>query len=340
MDNRIFFTYKVEDRSYVSFIKREIHNIVIQAGFSSMRAGEVDIIVSELTSNLIKYANGGELIYRLSEEGDNKTFEIFCMDDGPGTNDITKMMRDGASSANTLGHGLGAIKRLSDFFQIYSKEDWGTVAYAKVHMHPVTPKIQRGSGELKIQAIQLPLPGEKVCGDGYWIKKNGAETHIFLGDGLGHGPLAYEAVQTAIAAFKECQESDPVDILRFIHQNVKKTRGLVGTVAILNSKKNEWNICGIGNITTRLYQGLESKNCISHNGIIGMNIPNTIDSYRVPADTYPGIIMYSDGIRNRWNPAKFPFILNYDSSIIASVIFKDNARRTDDMTILTGKVTH
>ena len=40
------------------------------------------------------------------------------------------MMKDGSSSTNTLGHGLGAINRLSDFFQIYSMRDWGTVSYS------------------------------------------------------------------------------------------------------------------------------------------------------------------------------------------------------------------
>ena len=125
MDNTLYSTYSVEDRSYLAFIKREIHNLVVHAGFSSMRAGEVDIIVSELTSNLIKHAGSGELTYRLFKENDKLAFELFCIDKGPGTNDINKAMKDGISSTNTLGQGLGSISRLSDLFQIYSRKDWG-----------------------------------------------------------------------------------------------------------------------------------------------------------------------------------------------------------------------
>ena len=92
MDNGFFFTYKIEDRSYISFIKREIHNTLTQGGFGSLRTGEIDIIVSELTSNLIKHANGGELLYRLTAGERSKAMEIYCIDRGPGTNDIARMM--------------------------------------------------------------------------------------------------------------------------------------------------------------------------------------------------------------------------------------------------------
>jgi anti-sigma regulatory factor (Ser/Thr protein kinase) len=336
MDNSVFLSYVVEDRSYLSFIKREIHNTVTQAGFSSQRAGEVDIIVSELTSNLIKHATSGELIYRLKEEGNNKAFELFCIDNGPGTNEILRMMKDGTSTSNTLGHGLGAIGRLSDFFQIYSRENWGTVAYSKTYMNTLPHYLPKKT-ELHIKPIQLCIKGERVCGDGYYIKNTGEETQIFLGDGLGHGPHAHEAVETAIEAFKDHDSSQPIDILRHIHQKVKKTRGLVATIAILNHDSQHWKIGGIGNITTRLYQGVFSKNYMSYNGILGLNIPNTMSDY-VVEEKHQGIIMCTDGIRTRWDLAKYPSILKYDASIIASAIFKDQARRTDDMTVLVGKI--
>jgi anti-sigma regulatory factor (Ser/Thr protein kinase) len=338
MANSVFASYRIEDRSYLAYIKREIHNQLTVAGFGVTTVGEIDIIVSELTSNIIKHADEGEVLYCLGEENGRKYFEIFTLDAGPGIQDVNRMMGDGVSSSNTLGHGLGAIKRLSDIFQIYSKKNWGTVAYSKTWLTGAGAAPAQNKENLSCSVLQVCIPGERLCGDGFHVKKQGDETHIFLGDGLGHGIHAYDAVQAAIEAFKKCTETEPGETLRYIHANVKKTRGLVGTVAILNPKKQEWRICGIGNITTRLFEGMSSKNYMAHNGILGHNIPNTINDYVTKEEKYQCIIMYSDGIKGRWNLASYPSLLRHDPAVIAGTIFKDNARRTDDMSILVGKV--
>ena len=110
------------------------------------------------------------------------------------------------------------------------------------------------------------------------------------------------------------------------------------TIASLDHSKKEWKICGIGNVAAKLYQGIEAKNYMAHNGIVGLNVPNTIHDYTVAEEKYQHLIMYSDGIRTRWDLTKYPSILKYDSSIIAGAIYKDHARGNDDATILIGKV--
>ena len=65
--------------------------MALQLGFTAHRAGEADIIVAELTSNLIKYANGGELLYRAHcDEGHNQ-IEIYCLDNGIGIDNINPL---------------------------------------------------------------------------------------------------------------------------------------------------------------------------------------------------------------------------------------------------------
>ncbi len=339
MDSSTHKSYHIEDRSYVSFVKREIHNLLVKSGFSESRTGETDIIVSELTSNLIKHAQSGELLYKVSEEeNSNKAFEIIALDNGKGTDDIQRMIRDGASTTNTLGNGLGALQRLSDFFQIYSVAGGGTVAVSKIFVKPI-PEFKRSTQpKMLIKAVQVCYPGETFCGDGYSVMETPDETRIFVGDGLGHGPNAYDAVQEAIKAFRECTLASSGEVLKYIHQKVKKTRGLVATVAILNHKTKRWNICGVGNISTRLHQGIQYKNYMSHNGIVGLNIPGSMNDYSVEAEQFQTIVMCSDGIRTRWELARYSGILKHDPSIIASMIFKDHARRNDDMTVLVGKV--
>jgi len=338
MDNGFYISYKIDDRSYVSFVKREIHNLVVGKGFSAFKSGEIDIVVSELTSNLIKYAGSGELLYRVSNDDNGIFFEIFCIDGGKGINNINRMMQDGQSSSNTLGQGLGAINRLSDVFQVYTLVNWGTVQYSKIYQTPQATGVSGRQKNYDIGTLQVCAPGEQVCGDGYFVKKTDTGLHFFVGDGLGHGIKANEAVGEALQLFRESKEQDPVALLRQMHEYVKKTRGLVATVAFLDLTRRHWQICGIGNISTRIYNGLEVKNYTAYNGIIGHNIPRTINASFIPFDQNQTIVMMSDGIRTRWNLSDLPSLLKYTPSVIAASIYKDNARGNDDMTVLVGKV--
>jgi hypothetical protein len=161
---------------------------------------------------------------------------------------------------------------------------------------------------------------------------------FFVGDGLGHGENANEAVNEAITAFKICREKSPAEVLKYIHQNVKKTRGLVATVVFLDQVTSKWYLCGIGNIATSIYTGMEGKNYTPYNGIVGLNIPRTLNDSVVDLKKYQTLIMHSDGLKNKWNLNSMPGLLKYPPSIIAAALFKDNARGTDDMSILTAKI--
>lgn len=332
-----FSTYKIDDRSLIAFIKREIHNQAIESGFGPHRAGEIDIIISELTSNLIKYAGSGELLYRVLKEEGKEILEIYCLDDGAGIANINKIMADGYSSSNTLGQGLGAIKRLSNGFNIYSIKDWGTIQYIKIKETNAIEHIVPHK-TLDFAAIKVNCPGERVCGDGYYVKHTPGGFQIFMGDGLGHGVNAHEAVGAAIKAFKVTRETNPVEILRELHKEVKKTRGLVATIASVDYKAGTWTICGIGNISTRLYNGLENKTYTPYNGIVGHNIPRTLNSTTLPYLKHQMIVMHSDGLKTRWSLNDLPSLLKYEPALIAGALYKGNVRGNDDTTVFVGKI--
>lgn len=337
--DRTFTSYRVEDRSFVSYIKREIHGHVAHAHFSEGRAGEIDIIVSELCSNLVKHASSGELLYRVCDIGEkNSRFEIVCIDKGPGMGDVPRMMKDGVSTTNTLGQGLGAIERLGDVSQVYSMPGWGTIVYVMVTTE-ATKYNARPALEVDIRALNINKPREVVCGDGYRIKRTNTQVQIFFGDGLGHGQYAKEAVDSAGNFFMGCGESDPVSIIRLIHEEVRRTRGLVMTMAIGDLKTGEWSICGVGNILTRLYSGVTYRNYMSYNGTAGMNIPNSMKASVYKMEKNQHLIMCSDGIRSRWDVSRYPSIFKYDSTLLAAALYSDFSRGNDDSSILIAKVS-
>jgi anti-sigma regulatory factor (Ser/Thr protein kinase) len=336
--DKSFISYHIEERSFIAYIKREIHTNVLQEKFSQRQVGEIDIIVSEISSNMVKHANGGELLYRCYSSGDGESiFEIIAIDSGPGIPDTVRMARDGVSTVGTLGHGLGSISRLSTFSQVYSIQNWGTIVYSRVSSNKDS-LIDGSVKNLDIRSLCVNKPKELVCGDGYAVRKTKSDTRIFFGDGLGHGIHAQDAVKVAARCFMETKQQEPVDIIRELHEAVRRTRGLVAAVAIHNHEKNEWKVCGVGNILVRMYSGIQYKNYMSYNGTVGLNIPTSMKESVMVAEKNQHLMLCSDGIRTRWEISRYPSVFKYDSKILAACIYKDHSRRTDDASMLIAKV--
>lgn len=328
--------FTVADRSYLAIIKKDIHQLAQQIDFSPQRLGEIDIIVAELTSNLVKYGVDGQLLVKIVAEPHRTGIELLSIDQGPGMSDISRMMEDGISTSNTLGHGLGAIKRLSDDFEVYTVRGWGTILLSRVWLPKTETLHKRITTEIK--SVLIPKPGETACGDAMGIKRNSGNMMLLLGDGLGHGVEAAKVADTAVKAFHESNETDPVEMIRHIHQAVRKTRGLVATVANFDYTSKNWQVCGVGNIACRIGNIQQTKVCLPYNGIIGMNIPTSMNNQVMAYLPEQMIILCSDGLKSRLELYKSPAIYKYDGSILAAALYKDYGRQTDDMSVVVGKI--
>lgn len=336
MVNPVHVSLKAHDRSYFAILKKEVHALAVAAGFTERKVGEIDIIVAELVTNLVKHAGGGNVLVKLVEEGGLTGMEIISIDNGPGMVDVTRMVADGVSTKNTLGHGLGAMKRLSGLFQVYSAKDWGTVILIRVFEKELSPF--RKPPVTDLRSVVVPKAGETACGDGFYSVVNNDFVKLFLGDGLGHGAEAAAAVQKAGEAFVNSTSNDPVEIIRTINTAVKKTRGLVASVAIFSFNSRSWRICGIGNITTKINSLDSIKSYTPYNGIIGLNVPNTLNSIEIQHAKGQHLIMCSDGLKSKWDLIKYPAILRYDLSILCASLLKDYSRNTDDMSVAACKI--
>lgn len=336
MANNVHRSFNVADRSYFAIIKREIHSLTLNAGFTAQKTGEIDIIVAELVSNLVKHGGGGQVMVKLIEEKDNTLLELIGIDSGKGMADVNRMMVDGVSTKSTLGQGMGAMKRLSHLFQVYSMKDWGTVTLIRIWKND--PALFSSTPLTQIRSVIIPKTGETACGDGFFHKSTTDTVSFFLGDGLGHGLEAEKAVTQAGEAFMQCHEKDPTSIIRHINTSVRKTRGLVGTVVCLDVKERKWRICGIGNILTRIADGIELKGYMAYNGIIGLNVPNTLKTHEMPFENGQQLIMCSDGIKTRWDTFRYQAITRYDLSILCATLLKDFSRKTDDAAVVVCKI--
>ncbi len=330
-------SYSANDRSYFSIIKKEIHNLAEEAGFGTKRLGDLDIVVSEMTSNLHKHANDGEILAGLFGGMVNPFIELISIDNGPGMNEPAKMIRDGFSSVNTIGIGLGSIKRLSDQFDLYSMKDWGTIILSRIYKNPIQTGFASDE-RVTIRPLIITMPGQKKCGDGTYYLLSPGHLKLLVADGLGHGAEANHAVSEAVEAFKKCPSNSPSEILKYIHEALQKTRGMVGTVIVFDFRNQVWKLSGVGNISTRMSNFQQFKNQMSYNGTLGHNIPNVMQDQELALDDFPQVTSCSDGIGSRWETGNFRGISRCDLTIQAAAIYKDYARKADDMAIVIAKI--
>jgi serine/threonine-protein kinase RsbT len=107
--------------------------LALDAGLSSLDAVQVATAVSEVARNAVLYAGGGDAELVTLADG----LRVVVADDGPGIADTELALRDGWSSAGSLGLGLPGARRLMDEFALASAPGRGTtVTMAKRRAQP------------------------------------------------------------------------------------------------------------------------------------------------------------------------------------------------------------
>jgi anti-sigma regulatory factor (Ser/Thr protein kinase) len=341
MDANQHYRFTIPDRSFASLTKKDITRLAESFALSESAVGKVNIIVSEMLSNLEKHApQGGELLVKAIDKP-IKGIEIICLDNGPGMNDPTCMLEDGVSTYGSAGEGLGAIQRQSDVFDLYSYPGVGTVIVSQVYKSGSSPRSNQQRYD--IGSIMVSKPKEVDCGDGFVVVHQDNGVYLVALDGLGHGANAKEASQLAVTTFCDQPKSDPADSLRTIHNNIRRTRGAVGFVAFIDTQKLHMTYCGIGNIAGKIFStdntlgNLPYKNIISYNGILGHNVPGSFSNHTLEWSRNSILIVHSDGLKSRWDLSKYPNLQRHMATTIAAVLYKDNSRHTDDTLVLICK---
>ncbi|MBU8880529.1 anti-sigma regulatory factor [Bacillus sp. FJAT-29790] len=124
----------MENESYVKIITewdivaaRQLgRNIAKELGFGTVDQARITTSISELARNIYLYAGQGEIwIERINEFG-KRGLIVVAVDNGPGIQDIRRVMEDGFSTSGGLGAGLPGVKRLMDEFDITSSTGEGT----------------------------------------------------------------------------------------------------------------------------------------------------------------------------------------------------------------------
>jgi serine/threonine-protein kinase RsbT len=101
--------------------------LATRLGFSGGDLAMIATAISELARNIIEYADKGEIVLSVTQQGARQGIVVVARDEGPGIPNIEQAMQDGFSTGKSLGLGLPGAKRLMDEFEIASEPGKGTI---------------------------------------------------------------------------------------------------------------------------------------------------------------------------------------------------------------------
>jgi serine/threonine-protein kinase RsbT len=225
-----------------------IAHLCKEIGFNQLETNMVQYSLSELITNVIKYAQTG--VIHLLPMGNLRGLRVLVKDSGPGIDNIPEAMKDGFSTMNgSLGIGLGGASRAMDRFQICSNAGQGT----EVIMEKWLP-IDRD--KIDYAVLSMPKQANAHNGDAYLMKEYHGDS-VFIGiiDGLGDGLAAYQKSQFLLKEMEQIYLEDLDMVLNKMRSNLSgQLSDLVSSFAFVQMNKDTIKYLIFGNAMVKMKQ--------------------------------------------------------------------------------------
>jgi anti-sigma regulatory factor (Ser/Thr protein kinase) len=327
----------VPDRSAVGEVRRLAKALALRAGFDEEAVGRVAIVATELATNIVKHGEDGHCIVGLAEQGGESVVQIVAVDSGRGLEDPSNALHNGYSTTATPGTGLGAVRRLSRGFDLYSEPGNGAVVVARIGGTPPQRVAPEALGHaVQVGSVEVAMPGEPVSGDAWALESDGSLTTILVADGLGHGVLAAESSRLAVASFLSRPDQGPAARIGSMHEAVRGTRGAAVAVAEIDPAGGNVRYAGIGNITGRIVDDDGAHSLVSLNGTAG-HAMRTVREFSYAFAPGALLVLHSDGLSARWTLDRYPGIMRRDPALIAALLLRDFGRERDDAVVVVAR---
>jgi anti-sigma regulatory factor (Ser/Thr protein kinase) len=321
----------VTESSQIAESRQVAMQLAATLGFDQTSAGRVALVATELATNIVKHGGGGELLISDYDAGPAGGVQLIALDKGVGIDNLTRSFEDGYSSVGTAGHGLGAIRRQSEQIEIATWPGLGTAMLVRVAadgLPPPNPVPACG-------CINIPIRGEEICGDdcAAVIAPNGMT--LIVADGLGHGPEAASAANEAIRLFRNRQDRPIPELLEYLHNGLKATRGAAVAIARLDEIERRVQYGGVGNISGVIVAPDGVRRMVSLNGTAGHNARKILAFDYAWSDGV--VVMHSDGLASSWSFDRYPGLVRMHPTLIAAVLYRDFSRGRDDVTVMVAR---
>src|SRR5262245_40641813 len=94
-------------------VRQRVRVLAIEAGLSLVDQTKIVTAASELARNTLEHGKGGSVDVEVIN-GTRRGVRLEFVDGGPGIADVEAALRDGFTTGNGLGLGLGGARRLSN----------------------------------------------------------------------------------------------------------------------------------------------------------------------------------------------------------------------------------
>lgn len=183
-----------------------------------------------------------------------------------------------------------------------------------------------------------PLPGEHESGDHFLVKTFPGGAAIAVVDGLGHGTEAAAAARRAVATI-EGAVGDPLPTLfRRCHDALVGSRGVVMSVASIDTRSSQVVWAGVGNVDAWLLrphaqEGKARTSLVTRGGVVGREVP-PLTPVSLALDPGDVLVFTTDGIRDGFVEG---MSLEDAPQRAASRIMATHGKGTDDALVLVAK---
>ena len=332
----------------------EANRFAAESGLSPVDAQSVATAVSELARNILKYAGRGEILFQKAHCETSRGIIVTARDNGPGIADIDAAMQDHFSSSGTLGLGLPGVRRMMDEFTLDSVPGVSTVVSCLKWDHPPrgvrcflkgTRPGQGGCGAdpcsealaIEVDHYSRPCQGERVNGDLAMVAERDQWLLLAVIDGLGHGPEAHGVSLRARDFLEKNWTEDAIATMQRLHEHLRGSIGAVAGIAVANRVTGDVRFAGIGNITYRLF-GPRASRLVSMAGNLGHQIRTPQLQHHQLTDE-DVVVMYSDGIKDRFDQEDYPQLRYQSAETIARTVVDRFGKAHDDATCLAMRIS-
>ncbi len=323
----------VEDSSQVAGARRAAAGLARALGFDEATSGRVALAVTEAATNLLKHAGRGEILLGTARAGGHAVIEILVLDRGPGMASVDRCLEDGYSTAGSAGTGLGALRRVADTFDVYSRPG-GTALLLRVGPSAHAPPA--ATSAVLVGGVSVAVAGEEQCGDAWDKEPQAGGLAVLVVDGLGHGATAAQAARECVGAFRRHAGAPPAARITALHKALRATRGAAVAVAEIDAHRRVVRFAGLGNVAGSVYGGGPVRHLVSHHGTAG-HTAHRIAEYTYPWPPHAVLIIHSDGVASLRDLASYPGLLQRDPGLVAGVLYRDFSRRRDDATVVVAR---
>jgi negative regulator of sigma-B (phosphoserine phosphatase) len=183
-----------------------------------------------------------------------------------------------------------------------------------------------------------PHPGQSSTGDLHLVIDRPHGALVCVMDGLGHGPEASQAVETAAEVLRKSSAGSLPTLIEVCHHALRNSRGIAMTLADIDADQGELSWAGIGNVEGRLLRASpagdrRNESTMLRGGVVGYQIPLIRPS---TLNIFPGdlLIFATDGISPSFGDG---VILSDPPQRIAERIMSQHNHNKDDALVVVGK---